>query len=104
MLRATAAFTMEPVLGPRRTSSSSSRRRLSASAKSNGVASSAARTSACAGSIARLPTSSSLYSTATWNTPGSIVDEVRPNVTGQPACACIVSATICKTWAIDTAS
>ena len=85
MPRAVAALTMEPVLGPRRTSSSSSRRRLRASGRSKGVSSSAARTSCWASSIARRPTSSSLYSTTTWNTPGSIVVEVRPNVTGQPA-------------------
>lgn len=53
--------------------------------------------------MASKPTSSSLYSTTTWNTPGSTVDEVRPKVTGQPACACIVNATICNTCAIDTA-
>ena len=103
MPRAVAALTMEPVLGPRRTSSSSSRRRLRASGRSKGVSSSAARTSCWASSIARRPTSSSLYSTTTWNTPGSIVVEVRPNVTGQPAWACMVSETICSTWAMETA-
>jgi hypothetical protein len=73
ILRATAACTIEPVLGPRRTSSSSSRNWCSAPARSNGASSSAARHSCCASSSARRPTASSEYSTTTWKMPCSSV-------------------------------
>ena len=65
MPRAMAASTMEPVLGPRRTSSSVSRSLASVASASNSPSSSAARTSWQAASKAMRPTSSSLYSTTT---------------------------------------
>ena len=66
MPRATAALTMAPVLGPRRTSSSRSRNSFRAPVESNGVSASAGVDQRSASSIARRPTASSVYSTTTW--------------------------------------
>ncbi len=104
ILRATAACTIEPVLGPKRTSSSRSRNCVSAPHRSNGVSSSAARHSASASASAKRPTASSVYSTTTWKMPGSRVCVVRLNVTGQPACACNPSAASSSTCAIGILS
>ena len=104
MPRVTAALTMEPVLGPRRTSSSSSRSRPSARRMSKGSSSIAAWHSAAARSSASRPTGSSVYCTTTWNTPGSGVAIVWPNATGQPAAACRPSATASSAWAIEIGS
>ena len=65
MPRATAASTMDPVEGPRRTSSSRSRSSLSAARRSKSVPPWAAWQSWQASSNARRPTASSLYCTTT---------------------------------------
>ncbi len=101
MPRATAASTMEPVLGPRRSSSSNSRRSATALSASKLPWPSAACTSCWASSKALRPTASSLYSTTTWYTPASVVAVVRANVTGQPAWACSARAAVCSTWASE---
>ena len=92
---------MEPVLGPRRSSSSSSRRSATALSASKLPLPKAAWMSCCASSNALRPTASSLYSTTTWYTPGSVVAVVRAKVTGQPAWACRARAAVCSTCASE---
>src|SRR3990167_796953 len=101
MPRATAASTMAPVLGPRRSSSSSSRRLAMAASASKLPWPRAASMSCWASLKAWRPTASSLYCTTTRYTPGSMVGVVRAKVTGQPAWACRASAAVCRTWASD---
>ena len=66
MPRATAASTMEPVEGPMRSSSSSSRSWATTLSASKGVSARADCSSSPACSMARRPTASSVYSTTTW--------------------------------------
>ena len=104
MPRATAASTMEPVLGPRRSSSSSSRSWAIAASAVEGVSSSG-RGGDQRAAPARAPGGRPLPR-CTRPRPGRrrarACAAVRLKVTGQPAWACSASAASSSTWASDT--